>query len=254
MTNDLDNALFHYLIRLSDNALILGQRLSEWCGKGPMLEEDIALSNLSLDYIGRARLLLAYAADVENKGRSEDDLAFLRFEHEYRNCLLMEQPNGDFAMTMARQMFASAFDLAFYRAMVSSSDSRLAAIAVKIVKEAQYHWHHTSSWVTRLGDGTPLSAAKMQAAVDALWWLTGELFEQDSIEQSLLAQGIACDLSRVKSDWLLKIDALLDEARLTRPDCDRSLSGGRQGVHTEHFGYLLCELQYMQRAYPGLRW
>jgi ring-1,2-phenylacetyl-CoA epoxidase subunit PaaC len=247
-------ALFDYILRLGDNALILGQRLAEWCGHGPELEEDIALTNVALDFIGQARALLSYAAKVEGKGRSEDDLAFLREERAYKNALLTEQPNEDFGRTIARQFIIDAFNAELYAALSSSSDGALAAIAEKSLKEVKYHFRHSAEWVIRLGDGTEESHRRIQAAFDDLWAYTGELFAADDIDRAMLKAGIGVDLANIKTRWDAHVDAVLTEATLTRPRDGWMQSGGRQGRHSEHLGHLLSELQYMQRTYPGARW
>lgn len=246
--------LFDYAIRLADDQLILGQRLGEWCGHAPTLEEDLALSNIALDLLGQARLLYSYAGEVEGKGRDEDRLAFLRHEREYVNALLVEQPNGDFAATIARQLFHAAFMVPFWTAMTRSTDGTLAAIAAKAVKEVEYHRRHGAEWLIRLGDGTQESKARATEALEALWIYTGELFEMDETARALTDAGIGVDTATLKAEWDWTIDAVLAEATLTRPADGWMQTGGRSGRHTEHFGHILSELQYMQRAYPGLSW
>jgi ring-1,2-phenylacetyl-CoA epoxidase subunit PaaC len=246
--------LFEYLLRLGDDSLVLGHRLSEWCGHAPALEEDIALANIALDHIGRARALLSYAGELEGKGRDEDALAYLRDGRDYHNVLLVEQPNGDFAATIVRQFLYDAFMVELLTRLGESADAQLAAIAAKSLKETRYHLRHSSEWLIRLGDGTELSRAKAQAALDELWFYTGELFEMDGLDAALLAAGIAVDLSALKADWDRRVDEVLAEATLTRPADAWMQSGGRQGRHSEHLGYLLAELQYVQRAYPGMTW
>ena len=248
------NPLFEYVLRLGDNSLILGHRLSEWCAKGPQIEEDIALINIALDLIGQSRSLLTYAGEVEGAGRSEDDLAYLRDTRDWRNVLLVEQPNGDFAQTMARQFLWDAFSLEFYRALSQSIDAQLAAIAAKAVKEVSYHLRHSSGWVIRLGDGTEESHRRMQTALDHLWMYTGELFQMTETDKTLLEQGVAVDLPTLKPGWNTCIDRVLHEATLERPADGWMAEGGKQGLHTEHLGYLLAEMQFMQRAYPGAEW
>jgi ring-1,2-phenylacetyl-CoA epoxidase subunit PaaC len=255
MTKEISKeALFEYTLRLGDNALILGQRLSELCGHGPELEEDIALTNVALDFIGQARELLTYAGEVEGKGRTEDDLAFLREERAYKNALLTEQPNDDFAYTIARQFIIDAFNLELYTALTASSDAQLAAIAEKSLKEVKYHFRHSAEWVIRLGDGTDLSHGKIQTAFDDLWMFTGELFTPDAIDQAAREAGVGADLAKVKAAWSKHLDEVLTEATLKRPVDGWMQSGGKTGRHTEHMGHLLSELQYMQRAYPGCSW
>ena len=255
MTQVIERAdLFEYALRLGDTALILGQRLSEWCGHAPELEEDIALANVALDLIGQSRLLLTYAGEIEGRNRSEDDLAFLREERAYRNVLLAEQPNDDFAHTIARQFIVDAFNVEFYSALVQSADKTLAAIAEKSLKEVKYHLRHSAEWVIRLGDGTDLSHGKMQEALDDLWMFTGELFVMDNIDRKMIGAGIGVDLDAVKARWNGHVEEVLREATLERPADGWMQSGGKTGRHTEHMGHLLTELQYLQRAYPGATW
>lgn len=248
------DALFKYTLRLGDNALILSQRLSEWCSNAPIIEEDLALTNLSLDMIGRAQVLLKYAGELEGLGKTEDTLAFRRSERQYYNNLLVEQPNGDFAYTMARQLFISAFELYFYTEIEHSKDKTLAAVATKTLKEVKYHLEHAKDWVIRLGDGTGESHYRMQKAVDELWMYTGELFEMDGIDNELIEQGIATDLDAIRPLWKNYIANVLDTASLTVPEDGYMQTGSRKGIHTEHLGHLLCEMQYLQRAYPDAKW
>ncbi|MEX2524310.1 MAG: 1,2-phenylacetyl-CoA epoxidase subunit PaaC [Gammaproteobacteria bacterium] len=255
MTEAKNNkALFHYVLALGDDSLVLGQRLAEWCRNGPFLEEDLALSNVALDYIGRARLFYGYAAELEGEGRSEDDLAFLRDCREFRNFLITELPRGDFAFTTVRQLFLDVFFRDFLEGLLESSDTMLADIAAKAIKETRYHLRRSHDWALRLGDGTEESHARMQAAVDELWGYTCELFEMDEAEQQLVQAGIAVDRARLRDRWFNTVTGILDEATLTKPRDDWSIGGGRGGIHTEHLGYLLAEMQFMQRAYPGLQW
>ena len=243
-----------YALRLGDDALILAQRLSEWASRAPEIEEDIALTNIALDLLGQARELLDYAGTVENAGRDEDDLAYLRVEREFVNTHLVEQENGDFAHTIVRQLFFSAYQLALYEELISSRDELLAGVAAKGVKEAAYHHDHAMQWTLRLGDGTDESHRRMQAAVDRLWPYTAELFDADDVEKTLAAQGIAVDPSTLKSRWSQAISEVLTSATLTVPETVWSSRGGRRGVHTEAFGYLLAEMQYLHRAHPGAEW
>ncbi len=247
-------ALFEYVLRLGDDALINGQRLSEWCGHGPFLEEDIGLANTALDLIGRARMLLSYAADLEGRGRTEDDLAYLRDERQWFNVLIMELPRGDFAFSTARQFLVDSYNYFLYEALQASTDARLAAIAGKAFKEAKYHLRHTSEWMLRLGDGTQESHAKIQQALEEAWPYTGELFEVDEVEQQILQAGIGPDAAELARQWQKKVGAVLAEAGLQRPKEVWPQTGGRQGLHTEHMGYLLAEMQCVQRAYPGQQW
>jgi ring-1,2-phenylacetyl-CoA epoxidase subunit PaaC len=251
--------LFTYALALADDALVLGHRLSEWSGKAPMLEEDIALSNLALDLIGQARLYYAYAGEIEDRAagadaRDEDALAYLRDERLYSNVLLVEQPNGDFALTMMRQLLYAAFMHPYLQALQRSADPRLAEIAAKAVKEMAYHLRHASEWVIRLGDGTDESHARAAAALEELWAYTGELFEMDAGERDLVRAGIAVDRESVRPIWQATLDRVLREATLARP-ADRWMhTGGRKGRHSEHLGHLLAEMQVLHRAHPGATW
>jgi ring-1,2-phenylacetyl-CoA epoxidase subunit PaaC len=258
----MHEALFEYLLRVGDTDLILAQRLGEWVGHGPVLEEDIALANVGLDLLGQARLWLSYAGEVEarfrGKGRSEDELAFLRDGHDFRNVQLAEQPNGDYAATMARQFYFDHAHLLLLRGLASSRDERVAAIAAKAVKEAQYHAERSADWIVRLGDGTEESHARIQRAIDDLWPYTGEMFEPDAIDAALAAEGLVPDPARLRAPWHESVAAILDEATLTLPTGawmqGGRTRGGKQGVHTEHLGHLLAEMQFLQRAYPGAQW
>jgi ring-1,2-phenylacetyl-CoA epoxidase subunit PaaC len=243
-----------YLLCLGDNALILSQRLGEWCGHGPVLEQDIALTNTALDLLGHARMLLSYACELEGKSRTDDDLAFFRDAHQFRNVLLVEQPNQDWAYTMARQFFFDAFNFHNWEALTHSKDDRLAAIAEKALKEATYHLRFSSEWMLRLGDGTELSHQKIQTAVDDLWMYTGELTTPVSCESEMAASGIAPALSEVKLSWEAKTDAILAEATLQKPSNNWMQTGGKEGRHTEHLGFMLAEMQHLQRTYPGQEW
>jgi ring-1,2-phenylacetyl-CoA epoxidase subunit PaaC len=249
-----DPALFEYVLRLSDDSLILGQRLGEWCGHGPILEEDIALTNISLDLIGQAISLYDFAAELEGAGRNHDQLAYLRFENEYKNVLMVEQPNGDFAMTILRQFFFDAFRLPLYEALMQSPVEQLAAIAAKSVKETRYHLKHTSEWVIRMGDGTEESHQRAQAAIDHLWRYTNELFYEDAHDQALQAAGLVPKMAAIHAKWTETVTAILNEATLVIPANNWKFEGGREGRHSEHMGYILSNLQYMQRAYPNMEW
>lgn len=253
-TDPMARARFSYALRLGDDALILAQRLSEWASRAPEIEEDIALTNIALDLLGQARALLDYAGTLEGAGRDEDDLAYLRTEREFTNVHLVEQENGDFAHTIARQLFFSTFQLALYEELISSSDELLAGVAAKGVKEAAYHNDHATQWTIRLGDGTDESHRRMQAAVDRLWPFTAELFEADDVDRALAAQGVGVDPSTLKARWALSIAEVLSSATLTAPQTTWSSHGGRRGVHTEGFGYLLAEMQYLHRSYPDAKW
>jgi ring-1,2-phenylacetyl-CoA epoxidase subunit PaaC len=249
-----DSPLFCYTLRLADNALVLGHRLSEWCGHAPVLEEDLALANMALDLIGQARSFYSYAGAVEGRGRDEDALAYLRDAREYRNVLLVEQPNGDFALTIVRQLFFAAFARPYFERLARSTDETLAAIAAKAEKEMAYHLRHAAEWTIRLGDGTDESHRRAQDAVDELMRYTGELFEADQVEGSLIESGIAPDPAGVRPLWNNTIHEVLAEATLTRPPDGFMQTGGRSGRHSEHLGHLLAELQFLQRAYPGANW
>lgn len=250
----LSDALFEQLLRLADDCLILGHRVSEWCGHAPMLEEDLALPNMGLDLIGQARALYTHAGEIEGKGRDEDALAYLRADREYRNLLLVERPNGDFAHTMLRQLYFAAFMEPYWRDAAASADATLAGIAGKAVKEMAYHVRHSGEWVIRLGDGTEESARRMADAVDALTSYAAEMFETDTVTDALAAAGILPDPSTLRGEWERTIDMVFAQAKLNRPDVDYPQLGGRAGLHGEELGFILAELQYMQRAYPGLAW
>ena len=249
-----ETPLVLYTLRRADDALILGHRLSEWCGHGPMLEEDMALSNMALDLLGQARELYGFAARVEGRGNDEDSFAYLRDVRQYRNVLLVEQPNGDFAQTMVRQLYYSAFADLYWRAMMESTDATLAAIAAKSEKESAYHLRHSAEWIIRLGDGTGESNRRAQAAIDRLWSFSGELFTAEDGERGLIADGIATDAAALRAPWLKSIADVLNEATLNLPATTWMQQGGRTGRHSEHLGHLLSELQYMQRTFPGLTW
>ena len=249
-----ETPLVLYTLRRADDALILGHRLSEWCGHAPMLEEEMALSNMGLDLLGQARELYSYAGKVEGKGNDEDRLAYLRDVRQYRNLLLLEQPNGDFARTMVRQFFYSVFADLYWRAMMKSGDATFAAIAAKSEKESAYHVRHSSEWIVRLGDGTEESHRRAQMAIDDLWAFTDEMFAVDDSERGLIDAGIAVDPETLRAPWLKTITAVIAEATLTLPKNDWAQQGGRSGRHSEHLGHLLSELQSMQRTFPGATW
>lgn len=257
-----DRQRFDYLLRLGDSPLLLAQRLGEWVGKGPILEEDMALTNVGLDLLGQARLWLSYAGEIEARyagsGRDEDQLAFLRDGGDFRNLLLVEQPNGNYADTTARQFLFDAWHLLLLRALADSADARIAEIAVKGAKEAAYHVERSGDWIIRLGDGTDESHAKMQTAIDGLWTYTGEMFRVDAMELALVDAGVAADVRTLEAPWRRTVEAVFGEAMLAVPPTaymqggrDR---GGRQGVHTEHLGHLLAEMQILQRAHPNAQW
>jgi ring-1,2-phenylacetyl-CoA epoxidase subunit PaaC len=246
--------LFRYTLRLGDLSLVLGQRLGEWVGHSPALEEDLGLANVALDLIGQARLLLTYAGEIEGRGRGEDEIAFLREHGEYLNPILVEQPNGDFGRTIVRQVLVDAFQLELFERMTRSTDARLGAIAAKSVKEVQYHLRYSRGWLVRLGDGTEESRARVQTALDALWPYTVELFAADELDRSMAEQGIAPPLSEVQSAWSARLDDILAEATLKRPGNRPHAWHGKRGQHSEHLGYMLAEMQHLQRTYPGARW
>ncbi|MEP6678109.1 MAG: 1,2-phenylacetyl-CoA epoxidase subunit PaaC [Betaproteobacteria bacterium] len=258
----MDRPLFDYLLRLADSDLVLAQRLGEWVGKGPVLEEDIALTNVGLDLIGQARFWYAYAGEVEaryaGEFRSEDELAFLRDGASYRNLLLVEQPNGNYADTMARQFYFDQWHLRLLHALSASRDARIAEIAAKAVKEVAYHAERSIDWVLRLGDGTDLSHGRMQAALDELWPFVGEMFAIDAVERQLIDAGVAADLGALQDSWHAAVANVCAEATLTMPAGEwmqgAGERGGKQGVHSEHLGRMLAEMQFLQRAYPGATW
>ncbi|MBB3211450.1 ring-1,2-phenylacetyl-CoA epoxidase subunit PaaC [Herbaspirillum sp. Sphag1AN] len=249
------SATASYVRRLGDNALILSQRLSEWCGKGPALEEDMALTNVALDLIGQARLWLSYAAELEGTGRTEDQLAFLRDAHQFHNLLLVEQPNGNYANTLVRQFF---FDVGHYfqlNALSQSTNPRIAEIAQKSLKEVTYHVRRSSDLIVRLGDGTELSHRMLQQAVDHLWMYTGEMFSGDAIDVAVATDGTGVAPESLREQWMQHVAEILQAGTLQMPAADAWMqSGGKQGRHSEHLGYLLAEMQFLQRAYPGAKW
>jgi ring-1,2-phenylacetyl-CoA epoxidase subunit PaaC len=244
-----------YALRLGDDALIASHRLGEWVTNAPQLEEDVALANIGLDLLGQARTLLSYAGEVEGAGRSEDDLAYLRDERDFRNVHLVELPNDDFAVSIARQLLFSTYQLALYDGLTASTDETLAGVAVKAVKEVDYHRDHATQWVLRLGDGTEESHRRMQAGLERVWPYADELFGTDDVEQALVAEGVAVDASTLRPGWDGYVDRVLAEATLTRPEGLRTPpGGGRRGIHTEALGYLLAEMQHLHRAHPGASW
>jgi ring-1,2-phenylacetyl-CoA epoxidase subunit PaaC len=253
-----------YLLRLGDNVLVLGQRLAEWCGHGPVLEEDIALANIALDLVGQARLVLTHAGKLEGRGRGEDQLAFLRDPGEYRNATLLELPSGgvasagaatgDYALTIVRNLLFSAYQCELWRGLSASTDRELAAIAGKSLKEARYHLRHAADWTIRLGDGTDESHARMQRALDALWPYTHELFESDAVEQAVARRGIGIEGASLRAGWLAAVRPVITEATLELPADGAFRSTGKLGRHSEHLGYLLAEMQSLHRRYPGATW
>ena len=251
-------AVMNYTLRLADDALVLGHRLSEWVSHAPFLEEDIALANTALDYVGRARLFYGYAAEISSQclgeKKTEDDLAYLRDERDYQNLLLMELPIGDFAFTMARQYLCDSYQQSYLQALQHSTDSTLAAIAEKALKETRYHLRRSRDWVLRLGDGTEESHRRLQTAFDSLWDYIPELFEVDALEQGLIEAGIAVNPAEFKQHWLQEVTAVLEQATIAVPATEHAIRGGRQGYHTENLGHLLTSMQFVHRSYPGCEW
>lgn len=249
-----DPAIFRYVLGLADDQLVLGHRLSQWTGLAPTLEEELALSNIALDLIGQSRSLYQYAGELEGGGLDEDALAYHRDAREYLNLTLVEQPNGDFAKTIARQLFYTAMAVPFWQTMTTSKDKRLAGVAAKAEKEALYHLRHATEWTARLGDGTEESHRRMKAAIDQLWEFTGELFEMNSAEAGMAEAGIAPDRPSLRDIWDLTVNTALEEATLTRPADSWMAEGGRNGLHGEDLGHMLAEMQSLQRMHPGLSW
>lgn len=245
--------LFTYTLRIADSSLILGQRMSEWCSNGPTLEEDIAMSNISLDMFGQANGFYQYAAQLDGT-KSADELAFRRNEREFFNHQLVEQENGNFGTTMARNFLHDVFNFLFYTELSKSKDETLSALASKSLKEVKYHLRHSSNWLIRLGDGTGESNTKVQDALEDLWMYTGELFEMDNLDAELLNSGIAVDNSALKSEWDRMVNKTLVKAKLTRPEDAYMATGGKKGLHTEYLGFILSEMQFLQRAYPDAKW
>lgn len=243
-----------YILYLADNALILAQKNAEWCGHGPILEQDIAITNITLDLIGQARNFYQYISDTRRDGTTEDSLAYLRDVRGYKNCLLVEQPNGDWGQTILRQFFFSVYQYLLYEQLQNSRDEQIAAIAVKSLKEVTYHVRWSSEWVIRLGDGTADSHARMINAINELFGYTGELFQPAAYEEEALKAGIGTDLEVLKEKWEEKVKAVFEEATLTYPNSAFQHTGGKNGVHSEQMGYILADLQFMQRAYPGCEW
>jgi ring-1,2-phenylacetyl-CoA epoxidase subunit PaaC len=243
-----------YALSLGDDALILAHRCGEWISNAPQLEEDVALANIGLDLLGQARNLLTYAGEVEGHGRTEDDLAYLREERAFTNVQLVELPNGDFAVTMARLLAFSIYQLGLYEQLRTSSDETLAAVAAKAVKEVAYHRDHATSWVVRLGDGTEVSRERMQAGLERVWPYVEELFDTSWIDPDLLDRGVAVDAAQLRPGWEAYLCSVLAEATLTWPEAGQRPAGGRRGIHTESMGYLLAEMQHLHRSHPGARW
>jgi ring-1,2-phenylacetyl-CoA epoxidase subunit PaaC len=250
----MQDTLFKYTVHLADNSLMMGHRLSEWTGHGPSLEQDIAITNIALDLIGQSRNFYQYAALIKADGSTEDSLAYLRDAHEYKNVLLVELPNGDWAKTILKIFFFSAYQYYLYKKLIGSSDEQLSAIAEKSLKEVTYHLRWSSEWVIRLGDGTDESHTRMMNALNELWSYTGELFLAADYELQAANEGIGIDVNLLKNDWNKKVKEVFTEATITVPEIKWMQSGGKKGVHTEHLGYILAELQFLQRAYPGCEW
>ncbi len=246
--------LYKYILQIADNNLILGQRLGELCGHGPNLETDIACTNISLDLLGQTRSYYQYAAKIQGEQKTEDDIAFLRIEREYVNVLLVEQPNTDFGYIIARQFLFDVYHLLFLKELQKSSDETLVAIAKKSIKEVSYHQRFSSDWIKRLGDGTEESHHRIQKAINDLWTYTNELFQQTDADNAMIEKGIGVDLSKLKDAYYKKVSEVLKIATLEIPESKWFQKGGKQGIHTEHFGFLLSDLQYMQRTYPNMKW
>ena len=249
-----DFARLRYVLRLADTSLVLGQRLGEWVGHSPALEEDLGLANISLDLVGQARLLLTYAGEIEGHGRTEDDLAMARDQSDFLNFALVEQPNGDFGRTIVRQLLVDAFQLELYEALQGSNDARLAELAAKAVKETRYHFRYSAGWLVRLGDGTEESHRRVQQSLNELWRFTQEFFAADEVDEEMARIGAAPSLAQLAPRWSARIDEVLREATLRRPADVPYLWHGKRGDHTEHLGYMLAEMQFLHRAYPGATW
>lgn len=251
---NVKQATRQYALRWADNNLILSQRMAEWCSKGPILEEDLAMTNIALDCLGQAENFYQYAADLSEQATSADELAFLRSEREYFNCLLVEQPNGDFAQTMVRQLLFSVFARHVYESLLKSSDETLVSLAAKGLKEVKYHIRHSSEWVIRFGKGTDESRQRTSFGLHELWRFTLDMFEMNAVDEILISEGIGVDLDNIYPLWKAEIGHVLDEAGLAVPESGNTIKGGIEGIHTEHLGHLLCEMQYLQRAHPGAQW
>jgi len=246
--------LFQYCLRLGDTHNVLSHRMAEWCSNAHILEEDIAMTNISLDHIGAASAWLTYAGQVEGKGRTEDDLTFRRDERDYYNMLIAELPNGNFADTIARNFMFDVFAKLYYTQLMESADETLAGIAGKVIKEANYHLKHSSQWVVRLGDGTDESHEKMQSAINEVWQFTGNMFEMDSVDQTLADAGVGVDVKELQDSWMAIVEDVLEEAKLTHPVDEFMMTGSKQGMHTEELGHMLAEMQFLPRAYPDAKW
>lgn len=252
--SDLNKNITEYALRIGDTSLILGQRLAEWCGHGPILEEDIALTNISLDLIGQARAFLTYAGEKDGSNKSEDELAFFREAREYKSKLMAEQPNGDYAQTMIRQFFLSVYHYYFFTELMKSKDETFSALAEKSLKEVTYHVRHSSEWTIRFGDGTQESNVRTTEAIETLWKYTGDLFETNQVDEELLKAGIAVDMKIVKAGWEKKVREVFNTATLSVPEENYMIGGSINGIHSEHLGHLLSEMQILPRSFPGVEW
>lgn len=250
----MDDKLYNYTLRLGDNALILGQRLAEWCGHGPVLEQDIALQNMALDQLGQARMLMQYAARQKGGDNTEDSIAFMRDIWDYHNLLILEQPNGDWGMTLMRQFLFDTFNYFQYTQLLGSTDENIRAIAQKAIKEITYHAQWSAEWVIRLGDGTEESHERVQKSLDDIWMWTGEMFVADEVEEEMATRGIGTDLSKIKDLWHQKVTEILEIATLTKPTGEWMQSGGKQGEHSEYLGFIIAEMQHLPRMYPEAKW
>ncbi|HRE24442.1 MAG TPA: phenylacetate-CoA oxygenase subunit PaaC [Bacteroidia bacterium] len=248
------DALYNYCLRLADSNMIHGQRLAEWCSRGPFLEEDIALSNMSLDMIGQAEMLYEYASTQSEAEHSADDLAFRRSEREYFNCLLVEQENGDFAQTMMKVFLYSAFAKQLYESLLNSNNETLSGFAAKAIKEVKYHLRHSSEWLIRFGNGTDESKRRVQQAVTNLWRFTQDMFEMNDADAALVDSGISFTTETLSAKWQLNVNEIFAAANINIPEPNNTITGGYNGIHTEHLGVMLCEMQYLQRAYPDAKW
>lgn len=249
-----EEALFEYILRIGDNSLIMGHRMSEWCGHGPILEQDIALINIALDHIGQAKNWLALACEIEGKGRNEDNLAYHRDVFDFRNVLLAEQPNGNWGDTLVRGFLFDTWNYYFIKALSGSTNQAIAEIATKSLKEISYHKNFSCDWIVRLGDGTEESHQKVQDALNRLWMYSGELFAMDEVDEMMLKEGVGVDMNLIKKEWDLTINETIEEATLQRPADGWMQKGGKTGVHTEYLGYILAEMQFLPRAYPDAKW
>lgn len=252
--NEHRSGLLRFVLGLADDSVVLGHRLSEWCSYAPYLEEDLALGNVALDYVGRARMLFSYAAELEGEGRSEDDMAYLRDERQYTNLLIHELPKGDFAFSMVRQFFVDVFYVLYLEKLTGSKDERIAAIAAKAIKESRYHLKRSEPWIRQLSEGTEQSRSRILTAIDEIKDFVGEMFEMPAWEQELAEQGVAVDRKSLQKDWDAYVQKFLGESEIELADTQLQIRGGRQGVHTEHLGHMLSDMQFVQRSYPGMQW